>query len=63
MLAKKPSLSWSALGVLLLQEVSVKLGLDYQKDDTTASVSYERIQSTNNKAHSNGIEGAVRWKF
>jgi len=45
------------------QEVSVKLGLDYQKDDTTASVSYERIQSTNNKAHSNGIEGAVRWKF
>jgi hypothetical protein len=44
-------------------EVSVKLGLDYQKDDTTASVSYERIQSTNNKAHSNGIEGAVRWKF
>ncbi|WP_143243157.1 autotransporter outer membrane beta-barrel domain-containing protein, partial [Bathymodiolus azoricus thioautotrophic gill symbiont] len=45
------------------QEVSVKLGLDYQKDDTTASVSYKRIQSTNNKAHSNGIEGAVRWKF
>ena len=45
------------------QEVSVKLGLDYQKDDTTTSVSYERIQSTNNKAHSNGIEGTVRWKF
>jgi hypothetical protein len=27
------------------QEVSVKLGLDYQKDNTSASVSYERIQS------------------
>jgi hypothetical protein len=38
--------------------VSVKLGLDYQKDNTSASVSYERIQSTNNKAHSDGIEGA-----
>jgi hypothetical protein len=24
----------------------MKLGLDYQKDDTTTSVSYERIQST-----------------
>ena len=45
------------------QEVSVKLGLDYQKDDTSASVSYERIQSTNNKAHSDGIEGAIQWKF
>ncbi|VVH66048.1 hypothetical protein BSPLISOX_507 [uncultured Gammaproteobacteria bacterium] len=45
------------------QEVMMKLGLDYQKDDTTTSVSYERIQSTNNKAHSYGIEGAVRWKF
>ena len=45
------------------QEVSVKLGLDYQKDDTTTSINYERIQSTNNKAHSNGIEGTVRWKF
>jgi hypothetical protein len=40
----------------------MKLGLDYQKDDTATSVSYERIQSTNNKAHSYGIEGAVRWK-
>ncbi len=45
------------------QEVSVKLGLDYQKDNTSASVSYERIQSTNNKAHSDGIEGAIQWKF
>ena len=45
------------------QEVIMKLGLDYQKDDTTTSVSYERIQSTNNKAHSYGIEGTVRWKF
>ncbi|VVM18474.1 hypothetical protein BSPWISOXPB_5178 [uncultured Gammaproteobacteria bacterium] len=45
------------------QEVSVKLGLDYQKDDTTTSINYERIQSTNNKAHSYGIEGTVRWKF
>ncbi|VVM21442.1 hypothetical protein BSPWISOXPB_5625 [uncultured Gammaproteobacteria bacterium] len=45
------------------QEVSVKLGLNYQKDDTTTSINYERIQSTNNKAHSYGIEGAVRWKF
>ena len=45
------------------QEVSVKLGLDYQQDDIITSVSYERIQSTNNKAHSNGIEGTVRWKF
>jgi hypothetical protein len=26
------------------QEVMMKLGLDYQKDDTTTSVSYERIQ-------------------
>jgi hypothetical protein len=24
------------------QEVSVKLGLDYQKDDTTTSINYER---------------------
>ncbi|WP_139699123.1 cadherin domain-containing protein [bacterium endosymbiont of Bathymodiolus sp. 5 South] len=45
------------------QEVSVKLGLDYQKDNTSASVSYERIQSTNNKAHSDGIEGVIQWKF
>ncbi|VVM19830.1 hypothetical protein BSPWISOXPB_9271 [uncultured Gammaproteobacteria bacterium] len=45
------------------QEVSVKLGLDYQKDDTTTSINYERIQSTNNKAHSYGIEGTVQWKF
>jgi hypothetical protein len=45
------------------QEVSVKLGLDYQQDDIITSVSYERIQSTNNKAHSNGIEGTIRWKF
>ncbi|VVH66049.1 hypothetical protein BSPLISOX_508, partial [uncultured Gammaproteobacteria bacterium] len=45
------------------QEVSVKLGLDYQKDDATTSINYERIQSTNNKAHSYGIEGTVRWKF
>jgi hypothetical protein len=37
--------------------VSVKLGLDYQKDDTTTSINYERIQSTNNKAHSYSIEG------
>jgi hypothetical protein len=42
--------------------VSVNLGLDYQKDDTSTSINYERIQSTNNKAHSNGIEGTVRWK-
>jgi hypothetical protein len=28
-----------------VQEVSVKLGLDYQKDDTTTSINYERIQS------------------
>jgi hypothetical protein len=41
----------------------VKLGLDYQKDDATTSINYERIQSTNNKAHSYGIEGTVRWKF
>ncbi|VVM18736.1 hypothetical protein BSPWISOXPB_5571 [uncultured Gammaproteobacteria bacterium] len=41
----------------------MKLGLNYQKDDTTTSINYERIQSTNNKAHSYGIEGAVRWKF
>jgi hypothetical protein len=33
----------------------VKLGLDYQKDDTTTSINYERIQSTNNKAHSYGM--------
>jgi hypothetical protein len=39
--------------------VSVKLGLDYQKDDTTTSINYERIQSTNNKAHSYGIEGTI----
>ncbi|VVH59249.1 hypothetical protein BSPCLSOX_746 [uncultured Gammaproteobacteria bacterium] len=45
------------------QEVSVKLGLDYQKDDTTTSINYERIQSTNNKAHNYGIEGTVQWKF
>jgi hypothetical protein len=30
---------------------------------TSASVSYERIQSTNNKAHSDGIEGVIQWKF
>jgi hypothetical protein len=33
------------------QEVSVKLGLDYQKDDTTTSINYERIQSTNTKGN------------
>jgi hypothetical protein len=26
------------------QEVSVKLGLDYQKDDATTSINYERIR-------------------
>jgi hypothetical protein len=31
------------------QEVSVKLGLDYQQDDIITSVSYERIQSTNSE--------------
>jgi endo-beta-N-acetylglucosaminidase D len=59
MLAKKPLLHKSDLrrnGNDYLsknaeQEVSVKLGLDYQKDDTTTSINYERIQSTNNKAH------------
>jgi hypothetical protein len=45
------------------QEVSVKLGMDYLKDDTTISVNYERVQSTNNKAHSDGVEGTLRWKF
>ncbi|SMN14123.1 hypothetical protein BHECKSOX2_1440 [Bathymodiolus heckerae thiotrophic gill symbiont] len=39
------------------------MGVDYQKDNSTVSVSYERVQSTNNKAHSDGIEGAIRWKF
>jgi hypothetical protein len=33
----------------------VKLGMDYLKDDTTISVNYERVQSTNNKAHSDYI--------
>jgi hypothetical protein len=33
------------------QEVSVKLGMDYLKNDTTISVNYERVQSTNNKAN------------
>jgi hypothetical protein len=37
----------------------VKGYLDYQKDDTTTSINYERMQSTNNKAHSYGIEGTV----
>ncbi len=45
------------------QEVSVKLGMDYLKNDTTISVNYERVQSTNNKAHSDGVEGTLSWKF
>ncbi|SFV85755.1 hypothetical protein MNB_SUP05-SYMBIONT-4-77 [hydrothermal vent metagenome] len=45
------------------QEVTMKLGMDYQVKDTSISVNYERVQATNNKAHSNGIEGSLRWKF
>ena len=39
------------------------LGTDYQIKDMNISVNYERVQATNNKAHSNGIEGSIRWKF
>ncbi len=45
------------------QEVSLKLGITYQKGDTNTTINYQRTQSTNNKAHSNGIEGTLRWKF
>lgn len=45
------------------QEVGVKLGLNYKKGDTDASINYERVQSTNGKAHSDGIEGTILWKF
>ncbi len=45
------------------QEVTLDLGIKYQKDDTSTSISYERIQSSNNKAHSDGIKGLIRWKF
>jgi hypothetical protein len=44
------------------QEVSVKLGLDYQKDDTTTSINYERIQSTNNKAHPHRLRNQCLWQ-
>ncbi|SMN13054.1 hypothetical protein BHECKSOX2_27 [Bathymodiolus heckerae thiotrophic gill symbiont] len=30
---------------------------------TTIYVNHERIQSTDNKVHSNGIKGTVRWKL
>ncbi|SMN13901.1 hypothetical protein BHECKSOX2_1092 [Bathymodiolus heckerae thiotrophic gill symbiont] len=45
------------------KELTINMGVDYQKDNSTVSVSYERVQSTNNKAHSDGIEGTIRWKF
>ncbi len=45
------------------QEISLKLGITYQKGDTNTTINYQRTQSTNNKAHSNGIEGTLRWKF
>jgi transposase-like protein len=28
-----------------------------------SAVNYERVQSTNNKAHSDGVEGTLSWKF
>ncbi|CAB5496258.1 autotransporter outer membrane beta-barrel domain-containing protein [Bathymodiolus thermophilus thioautotrophic gill symbiont] len=45
------------------QEIELKIGIDYQEDDTSTSVNYQRIQSTNNEAYSNIIEGTLRWKF
>ncbi|MBA5248478.1 MAG: autotransporter domain-containing protein, partial [Gammaproteobacteria bacterium] len=45
------------------QEIILKFGVDYQEKDITFSINYERVQATNNKAHSDGVEGSIRWKF